>query len=84
MRVYVPILLIFASFMVLITLIFGGCSTTYPSYYDDGSGGQSGMDGDCTECHMIDGDGITPPGNHWEGDGVDPGHDACTQCHSTH
>ena len=78
MRVYVPVLLSLCSFLYLITLVFSGC-TTYPSYYGD-----SAMDGDCTECHMVDGDGITPPGNHWEGDLVDPEHDACTQCHSTH
>lgn len=82
MRVYVPIFFTFASFMYLITLVFSGCAT-YPSYYDEGAG-PSAMDGDCTECHMVDGDGITPPGNHWEGEMVDPGHDACTQCHSAH
>ena len=82
MRVYIPVLLTLASFLYLITLVFSGCTTSYPSYYGDG--GNPAMDGDCADCHMIDGDGTPPPGNHWEGEMVDPGHDACTQCHSGH
>lgn len=78
MRVYVPVLVCFACFMYLITLTFSGC-TSYPSYYGD-----TQMDGECADCHMIDGDGITPPGDHWQGEMVDSEHDACTQCHSSH
>lgn len=82
MRFYGPILFCFACFLYLISLALSGCTTSYPSYYSDGEA--SSMDGDCTQCHMVDGDGIVPPGNHWEGEVVDPGHDACTQCHNSH
>jgi len=86
MRFYVPVMVCFACFMYLITLACSGCTTTYPSYYGSGSDGgePSAMDGDCAQCHMVDGDGIVPPGNHWAGEVVDTGHDACTQCHDPH
>ena len=42
------------------------------------------MDGECAQCHMVEGDGIVPPENHWADEGPDLEHDACTQCHAAH
>ena len=50
----------------------------------DAADGDMGMNGVCADCHMVEGDGIVPPENHWAGGAVDPEHDACTQCHAGH
>jgi len=63
---------------IFLTLIATGTGCATPA--DTGAE----MGGICAECHMVEGDGIVPPESHWAGNGVDPEHDACTQCHAGH
>ncbi len=53
-----------------------GCPTT-PNDADHAGA----ADAECIACHMVEGEGPSPPQDHWDGDGAASGRDSCTHCH---